>query len=119
MKLIGVLFLLTGLSLGVYSFLMDTSVSINYPMGNPLNFPTKVNNIGLMNDQRNYLIASGFLAAFGVILFVVSYFIPNEKQNLIIGFTSVEGSDKQNDFQIWKKSNPHKSIHDFYRETKK
>ncbi len=119
MKLLGVIFLITGLSLGVYSFLMDTTVTVNYSMGNPFNLPTTIKNIGLMNDQRNYLIASGFITSFGVLLIIVSYFIPNEKQIKYIHYTSNNENSNPTDFQKWKASNPHKSIHDYFKENSK
>ena len=119
MKIVGFLFLFLGISLGIYAFVMNTTMKVDYPMGNPMNFPTTIKNIGLMNDQRNYLLASGFLASFGVILFVVSYFIPKEKHSQIIDFAKNELSNKQSDFQNWKKNNPNKSIHDFYKENSK
>jgi hypothetical protein len=66
MKRFGLILMVLGLAGGVYAFSMDTSVA----SGSYSNYvPDRVNNIGLMDDRRNYLYASGLAILIGVILF--------------------------------------------------
>jgi hypothetical protein len=68
MRIFGLLILIGGICIGVYALNMDTSVKVDYPLGNLLNLPERVNNIGLMNDKQNYLIFSGIISLVGVII---------------------------------------------------
>jgi len=70
MKNWGNLLLVFGILLGLFALSVDTSVSVDYPDGNPLGLPERVNNLGLMNEKQNYLIFSGILALIGIILIV-------------------------------------------------
>jgi hypothetical protein len=72
MKFIGYLFWVAGLILAGHALRMDTSVSVNYPDGNSLGLPERVNNFGLMNDKTNMLIYSGILVFFGTMMFYFS-----------------------------------------------
>lgn len=65
MKATGLLLTFIGVVFGIYAFTMDVSVSSSRGYG-------RVNNIGLMNDQGNYLMISGFIILIGVILIIFS-----------------------------------------------
>ena len=52
-------------------FIMNVSVEVNYPNGNAFGFPQRVNNIGLMADRQNYILASCVAILLGI--FLVSY----------------------------------------------
>jgi uncharacterized membrane protein len=69
MKNIGVLLIFCGVVLGLYALTMDTSVEVNYPMGNNMGLPNRVNNIGLLSDKQNYLIFGGILSVTGLLLY--------------------------------------------------
>ncbi len=69
MKELGTILIVAGIVIAVYAlFFMDTSVAVNYPMGNSYGFPEKVNNLGLMADKQNYLTGSGIAIIVGLIL---------------------------------------------------
>ena len=67
MKKIGILLLVGGVLGCICALSMDTSVEISYPYGNVFNLPNRVNNLGLMNQQRNYLIISGLISIIGTL----------------------------------------------------
>lgn len=62
MKNWGLALILVGIISCILSLSMDTSVSTSSG--------SRVNNIGLMNDQQNYLIFSGLISVIGVLLFI-------------------------------------------------
>jgi hypothetical protein len=74
MKMLGMVLVALGLAGGVYALNMDTSVeaggqtlvSGSYSIHVP---ETRVNNIGLMDERRNFLYASGLAVVVGIILF--------------------------------------------------
>lgn len=69
MKTLGSIIIALSILLAVYAlFFMDTSVQVNYPMGNTFGFPDRVNNLGLMADKQNYLIGSGVGLVLGLAL---------------------------------------------------
>jgi hypothetical protein len=70
MKNLGIILLIIGIGLAVYALSMDTSVQVDYPMGNDYGLPERVNNIGLMNDKQNYLIFGGLLTVVGIFMAV-------------------------------------------------
>ena len=77
MKTIGYILLVTGIVLGFYALNMNTSVEVHYSYENTLGLPDRVNNIGLMKDQQNYLLISGVLCVIGIIL---AFFVnPSDK----------------------------------------
>lgn len=65
MKQIGVIGLIIGICLFFVGFSMDTSVDSGTSFG-------RVNNIGLMKDQQNIIIFSGFLAVISTLILVFS-----------------------------------------------
>jgi hypothetical protein len=68
-RVFGWFLLIAGLAAGAFALNMDTSVSTDDVSTYPLNLPSmRVNNIGLMNDKQNYLIATGVGTIVGVIL---------------------------------------------------
>lgn len=66
----GWLLLAAGIVGLLFSLNMDTSVETGVDPYNSFGLPSRVNNIGLMNQQRNYLIISGIVALAGVVLIV-------------------------------------------------
>lgn len=62
MKKFGVIVLLVGIIIVFLSISMDTTVTTNYG--------GRVNNLGLMNDQQNYLILGCFLFLGGILLMI-------------------------------------------------
>lgn len=78
MKDIGAILLIVGIGLGVYAMTMETSVKVDYPMGNRFGMPERVNNIGLMNNKQNYLMIAGALSVIGILLIITGK-KPNEK----------------------------------------
>ncbi len=74
MKPLGLLLVVLGLVGGAFAFQMDTSVKTGgETIGSgsySITIPEKrVNNLGLMDDRRNYLYASGLSILIGVLLF--------------------------------------------------
>src|SRR6476619_5935030 len=67
--IIGWLVLVLGIIGIVFALNMDTSVDASDPFGGSTG---RVNNIGLMNDKQNYLIASSVAAVLGGILLVTA-----------------------------------------------
>lgn len=66
-RVIGSLLVAIGIVLAIYALLfMDTSVDVNYPMGNSFGLPEKVNNLGLLADKQNYLIGAGISIILGL-----------------------------------------------------
>lgn len=64
MKTLGILVSVAATILLFIAFRMDTSVSTG--------FGSRVNNLGLMNDQRNLILLGGVALVVGVILLIVS-----------------------------------------------
>jgi hypothetical protein len=64
-----------------FTFIMDTSVKVNYKEGNNMGLPERVNNIGLMNDKQNFIIVSGVLLITGVLLSLYGKNEDTENQN--------------------------------------
>ena len=65
------LVLIAGLVFGLFALNMDTSVATEPQNIGGIGVPSvRVNNIGLMDQRRNYLIASGVIAVVGVMLAV-------------------------------------------------
>lgn len=86
MKTLGLLILIGGVCLGIFALSMDTTVKVNYPMGNSFGLPERVNNIGLMNDKQNYLIFSGILSVLGAIMYFYAKSRAKKTQQLDNGF---------------------------------
>jgi hypothetical protein len=61
MRLLGFLLIAVGVIGTLFALNMDVSVSAGFGLGS-------VNNIGLMDDRRNYLILSGMVVIVGVLL---------------------------------------------------
>lgn len=80
MKYFGYLMFTIGLILLVIAFTMDTSVAVDYPMGNEFGLPERVNNLGLMADKQNYMIFGALLSVLGVII-GISYEKKYEKES--------------------------------------
>lgn len=74
MRGFGVVLLVAALAVGVYALNIDATVPTDteYIPGYGLVGGNRVNNIGLMDDRRNMLIAAGFMAVVGVGLIVAS-----------------------------------------------
>jgi len=62
MKAIGLLFILCGIGFAIYSLNLDTSVFSSQG--------EKINNIGLLSKQQNFVILSGFVFIAGIIMLV-------------------------------------------------
>ncbi len=73
MRNLGITLLILGSVGALVALNLDTSVSTGFG---------QVNNIGLMNDRQNYLIASCFIALIGVILFVADRSSSSQSQQL-------------------------------------
>ena len=74
MKTVGVLLMIAGLVFGLYGFTMDVTVTVpaqsyGYGISTPA---MTVNNIGLMDERRNYLEVGGFLVVLGILVVVLS-----------------------------------------------
>jgi len=85
MKPFGIIILIVGITLGIYALSMDTSVEVDYYGYSSYKLPKRVNNLGLMNKQRNLLIVSGILSLTGLIIIITSMSIKtnnNEKEIL-------------------------------------
>lgn len=68
-KNIGWLILIFGICLGVYALNIDVSVEYSHTSYATGKLESgRVNNIGLMDDKRNYLIVAGFLCVIGVVI---------------------------------------------------
>lgn len=76
MKVTGLILLLAGILIIMYSLNMDTTVAV--PNSTTWLPSQRVNNIGLMNDKQNYLIISGIVTITGVILLVFGKDKPKE-----------------------------------------
>jgi hypothetical protein len=59
----GWLLILVGTFAGIYAFFMSTTVPSSYG-----DYSSSVNNIGLIKDQQNLLVAAGFVGVIGAIL---------------------------------------------------
>jgi hypothetical protein len=84
MKQFGIILLIAGIIIGIYALSMDTSVEVDYH-GFSYGMPERVNNIGLMNTQRNLVIVSGILSIIGLIMALNAKSIAtneNEKSDL-------------------------------------
>jgi hypothetical protein len=119
MRIIGIILTLLGIALCIYALTMDTSVRVDYPMGNFFGLPERVNNLGLMNDKQNYLIVSGVISIIGVIFIVMKKNKSKEMNNNNNSF--VNNSDetltiksKKTAIQEWKEKNPGRTLNDFY-----
>ncbi len=72
MKKLGIFLLVTGFICAIFAFNIDTTVSTESKSIGGIYIPsTRVNNIGLMDERRNFLIFSGFQAVVGAILLLV------------------------------------------------
>lgn len=66
-SVLGSLLVSIGIVLAIYALLfMETTVDVNYPMGNSYGLPEKVNNLGLLADKQNYLIGAGISIILGL-----------------------------------------------------
>jgi hypothetical protein len=124
MRTLGIVMIIIGIFLGIFALSMDTSVQVEYPMGNPFGFPERVNNNGLMSDKQNYLIFSGILLILGVIILLKSETNSDERtskdrnHNLKLSESSNE-KNIQGSIQEWMENNPNKTLNDYYREIKR
>lgn len=67
MKALGALLLVLGILLGAVALNMDTSVATEAQTIGGVSIPSvRVNNLGLMDERRNYLLVSGLLILLGV-----------------------------------------------------
>lgn len=74
MKGLGIALLLVGLVVGLFAMTMDVSVSTEAQTIGGVEMPSqRVNNLGLMDERRNYLIIAGFLMTGGLVLTVLGY----------------------------------------------
>ena len=70
MKTIGLILITGGILLMIYALMfMDTSIAVDYQGGNSFGLPERVNNLGLMAQRQNYMIASGVSIIIGLVLF--------------------------------------------------
>ena len=97
MKTIGTfLMVIGGIFLFWAMFLFDTSVSVP-----ELGYGTRVNNLGLMDDKRNYITISGIMFAVGLILFL---FDKNQENQETHKDEVEETNNKNQNEKIWVKS---------------
>jgi len=68
MKTLGIILFAIGAYLLGTAFTMDTSVEVDYSYGNSSGLPTRVNNLGLMQDKQNYMILGAILTISGIAL---------------------------------------------------
>jgi len=69
MRTTGAVLLVVGLLLGVVALNMDTSVATEAQSVGGITIPSvRVNNLGLMDERRNYLIVASVIAVVGVLL---------------------------------------------------
>lgn len=68
MNTLGNILIVIAILLGGYALTMDTSVAVNFSTDG---LPQRINNLGLMRDQQNYLITAGILAIVGFLMILV------------------------------------------------
>lgn len=83
MKNLGLVLLLVGILLCIVSLSMDTSVEVPERTHGEGEFKittpkSRVNNLGLMNDQQNYILLSCALALIGALIFIFGKNTPNK-----------------------------------------
>ncbi len=83
MKPFGIILLIAGIILGIYTLSMDTSVEVDY-YNYSYELPKRVHNIGLINKQRNLLIVSGILFITGLIITLTSKTIKTNTEEIEI-----------------------------------
>lgn len=79
--------LLAGIGGLIFALTLDPSIGTAYG---------RVNNIGLMNEKQNYVIASGLVMVVGAVLFGFSLIAPKTESIVVSG----EGKDSGNIF-LW------------------
>jgi hypothetical protein len=107
MKALGSLLMVVG---GIFlfwaMFIFDTSVSVSGRFGSGM-YDTRVNNLGLMSDKKDYITISGIMLVVGLILFLFDKSKEDQatesKEDQPTQSEEMKNTDNQ-DFKIWKKS---------------
>ena len=74
MRTFGIILLIIGIIIGIYTLSMDTSVQVSGSF-------ERVNNIGLMNEKQNFLIVACLLSIVGVLIIIFKSKKSNNVEN--------------------------------------